>query len=786
MRNITANSTLAILLAFTPACDDGTGNKAAPTPSFIHRITPAWGHTGDPVRLEGFDFGNAGTASVMGTTAPISSWGATGVTIRLPESNAAGRLAIQLFTSDGRHSNRAAIYRAAPGTWVPFLASPAGFDDGAWTGQEMLLWNAREPRGLRYHPPSDAWMSMAPFPLQRRFPAVAVWTGTKLFVWRGASGKEADADGASYDPLADAWSPASSTNAPQLPDPRAVAIAGRVLVWGDPNDETYLYNPDAGQWETLPKSGRPSACTRPHLLAAGDTVILWCGAGPWGARFDLRERRWQRISTAGAPPARHFEGVGANPSGFLVWGGSEGGHITANLTDGAFYSVEFDRWTPVPAPKSFRPRKNPQIVWLHGRWLVYGGFDADCSDPEFSCRPEQALALYDAATFDFRSNTWRAFVLPVPRLGRAVPMGADVLFLPARKQGASAFRYITPAQEFVRVAPAGVPLTARDYGKSVWTGTHAFWLGPDVQRYDPATDTWTTVPTPHQGDTGALNLVNLLWTGTEVFAQWPGGEIAFLHPLTLAWRTMAVRLHVASAVWTGSEIITWGNRTPSALPGTGQRLHALTGATSSTSQSTVTPSARWGHSIVWTGEEAAVWGGDEYPWTPTGTGALYHPGTDAWRPMSSARAPSSREFHCGVWTGSRMLIWRGFPRPTTTTGDTSRIVQWQDGARYDPVNDHWEAMTPRNTAQRPTRSDAYLSRNFESPVCVWNGERMLSWSEFGWEFPDHSESGIYDPAADVWTPITRTEAASTVSAWRGIPAWIGSAYLFGGYGMYFP
>ena len=72
------------------------------------------------------------------------------------------------------------------------------------------------------------------------------------------------------------------------------------------------------------------------------------------------------------------------------------------------------------------------------------------------------------------------------------------------------------------------------------------------------------------------------------------------------------------------------------------------------------PEARINHSAVWTGSQMIVWGDVPYPPSQSlGTGGLYDPSTDSWQPTSLCDAPIARSGHGAVWTGTQMIIGGG-------------------------------------------------------------------------------------------------------------------------------
>jgi hypothetical protein len=175
-----------------------------------------------------------------------------------------------------------------------------------WTGRELLIWGGRDldgPRadGAAYDPATDRWRSVAPAPLAARVSPAAVWTGSRLLVWGGQASEPTGlplpqptsrvvyfADGATYDPIADAWLPISSAGAPN------------------------------GRQDFTP-------------IWTGSHFIVWGGARTDGAdvspatRFDLDAAQWTELPTGGAPAQRHAHAAAWTGGELLIWGGLDGG-----------------------------------------------------------------------------------------------------------------------------------------------------------------------------------------------------------------------------------------------------------------------------------------------------------------------------------------------------------------------------------------------------------------------------------------------------------------------------
>ena len=95
-----------------------------------------------------------------------------------------------------------------------------------WTGSEMIIWGGSDTAisniifgdGARYDPQTDTWTAMSSIgaPSARVFHP-AVWTGTEMMVWGGASTLNLNvnfATGARYNPATDTWTPIAAVGSP--------------------------------------------------------------------------------------------------------------------------------------------------------------------------------------------------------------------------------------------------------------------------------------------------------------------------------------------------------------------------------------------------------------------------------------------------------------------------------------------------------------------------------------------------------------------------------------------
>lgn len=193
--------------------------------------------------------------------------------------------------------------------------------------------------------------------------------------------------------------------------------------------------------------------------------------------------------------------------------------------------------------------------------------------------------------------------------------------------------------------------SARDGHSSVWTGSKMLvWGGVspattyprDGGQYDPATDSWTAIPSASIIFPGRINHT-AVWDGTELIVF--GGK--YTQPRTVLCATDN-QLHDYDTIYNLSNCFKYN-------PGTNTY--------SSLFQTALTE--RNGQTAIWTGTEMVIWGGHEedidffsgnctYPITTTNfyNGAKYNPTSNTWTtipnyPVSLVRSTNFQSIICG-------------------------------------------------------------------------------------------------------------------------------------------
>ena len=276
----------------------------------------------------------------------------------------------------------------------------------AWTGKDVLIWGGQKQGtetgfgdewddGALYDPARDSWKPMADWPLAHRYGARAVWTGTRLVVWGGASAEAGQeppplADGAAYDPGANKWTKMPAGPLAGRIDPLGAGHGGdALLAWGPGPvqngqraalSDSAVYDPAHNRWTpaaAVPPPPDRTWCLDPPGCVGVDTGRRVVFAGQ-GLAWDPALNRWAPI--APSPLADPYLGGKATAwtgSKVMVWGGGNArGPADAPPAsvspNGAAYDPAADRWDPLP-PAPLAARAAASAVWTGREFIVWGG-----------------------------------------------------------------------------------------------------------------------------------------------------------------------------------------------------------------------------------------------------------------------------------------------------------------------------------------------------------------------------------------------------------------------------
>lgn len=292
------------------------------------------------------------------------------------------------------------------------------------------------------------------------------------------------------------------------------------------------------------------------------------------------------------------------------------------------------------------------------------------------------------------------------------------------------------------------------------------------------------VPTSRLGAPAARYQESAVWTGSEVITF--GGLIdrdygstntgARYEPATDSWTALPTQGAPSrfghQAIWTGKQMIIWGGFI---VRDDGSKVWQNNGAVydlASNSWTTLhTPygptefldvhapdELRAVQTMVWTGKEALIYGGSVDKTKPMG--GIYNPDAKTWRTLTMSGLPTRIGIvgHSAVWADDRMIVFGGRDLGSSPTNA---------GASFDPVANRWTTIT---SSGAPTERDAH--------VAVWTGEQMLVFGGADSQPDMIGTGGLYDPKTNSW----KTVRTDTVQARIGHSAlWTGSEVLvYGG------
>jgi N-acetylneuraminic acid mutarotase len=525
---------------------------------------------------------------------------------------------------------------------------------------------------------------------------------------------------------------------------------------------------------------------RHSAVWTGTEMIVWGGRGDdflnTGGRYDPVTDTWTATSIAGAPSPREGHTAIWTGSEMIVWGGMDGSayiaapvtgkaHLPAPLKaldDGGRYDPLTDTWTTmVASPVALSEHT---AVWSGDVMIVWGGRTA-------SGDLTNAGGRYNPST-----NTWAGISslgLPGVRYRHsAVWSGNKMIIWGGENDTQTTLSdgggYDPVNNNWAAMSDASIALQKHT---AVWTGTAMIvWGGIDGTSttnqgsiYDPFTDNWTATST--SGAPLARTTHTAIWTGNRMVV-WGGSGAGvnssggIYDPATDQWSATSTanapsarNLH--TMIWTGSEMIVWGGweMLEDYQSRTGGRYDPASDSWQST-PAKWSPRERSGHTAVWTGNEMIIWGGVE--WNELDSGGRYDPVTDIWTPTSLIDVPAARKEHTAVWTGSEMLVWGGY-------SFNGSGIYHQDGSRYSPATDSWQAITL--AAAPPGR---YWH------TAIWSGNEMIIWG--GWDGSNYlGDGGRYDPATDSWSPVSAGPLAARIfhsGIWTGTRMLIWGGYYY--------
>lgn len=512
----------------------------------------------------------------------------------------------------------------------------------------------------------------------------------------------------------------------------AVWTGAEMIVWGGVIGGIELntggrYNPSTDSWIEMSVSGAPIARDKHTAVWTGTEMVVWGGRYLFngyhylqsGGRYNPMTDIWSATSLSNAPSSRGFHTSVWDGNKMIVWGGYNY-NVASYFKTGGRYNPDTDSWQTITTTNAPAEREQHSAVWTGSEMIVWGGNNFNWLD--------------------------------------------------------SGGRYNPTLDQWVSISLDNAPSRRRSH-TAIWTGENMIVWGGVIQGtrfntggiYNPSDNTWQSTSTINVPE--RRNYHTAIWTGSEMII-WGGNDPqafnngARYNPDNNSWSTMSLgnvptARYFHSAIWTGVEMIVWG--------GIGNGYHNTGGRynpNSNTWQATHTsdaPRGRSYHTTIWTGNEMIVWGGENTPYLDDG--ARYRPNSDTWLPISLTNAPLARSDHSVVWTGNEMIVWGG------KNFDNSGSSYLNDGARYHPMNNTWQAIS---NSQAPDGRYKHTG--------IWTGNEMVIWGGRGSEY--FKTGGRYDPGTDTWLPTNSVDAPtgrrSHTAIWTGDEMIVWGGYFYSG------
>lgn len=297
----------------------------------------------------------------------------------------------------------------------------------------------------------------------------------------------------------------------------------------------------AGTWEQLAPASVLKGRAGNTAIWTGKQVVVFGGEGFQvtfgdGARYDLEKDVWAPLPLEGAAPsARTCSSAIWTDHEMIVWGGFSGSYSNnVNRNDGACFNPTNNAWRPVSTENAPSPRFAHSAVWTGKEMLVWGGYT-------------DSHNIYKGGRTDAHLNTGG--------------------------------RYDPAADSWHPITTNGAP-SKRYYHAALWTGRQmVIWGGAnatdalnDGARYDPVADIWTPISTNGAPCPRLQPLA--VWTGSEMIV-WGGcsreadarathfNDGARYNPQTDTWTSLSTQSapqarYCASVAWSGSEMLVWG------------------------------------------------------------------------------------------------------------------------------------------------------------------------------------------------------------------------------------
>ncbi len=405
--------------------------------------------------------------------------------------------------------------------------------------------------------------------------------------------------------------------------PRASYRLPEMSAWAECTDDT---------WAATTIISAPDARWGHTAVWTGSEMIVWGGYGTdylnTGGRYDPATDNWTTTSTTNVPTARWRHTAVWTGSEIIVWGGYGGGNNELNT--GGRYNPTVDAWTATSTTNAPFARISHTAVWTGSEVIVWGGYGCGGN-----------CTLNTGGKYNPSTDSWAATTTTNAPQARwyhaAIWTGSEMV---------------------------------------VWGGTNGTNYLHTGGKYNPSADTWTATGTLNF-PLGRI-AHTAVWTGSEMIV-WGGVDETFndtntggkYNPTDDSWAATSTTSAPSprdshTAVWTGSEMIVWGG--DFCCPGidfnNGGRYNTVTDDWTATSTADA-PHPRDSHTAVWTGSEMITWGGGYFVgsnFIVLNTGGRYCAQSGATPTPTPTSAPTATATPNATPTATATAT----PRPTPT------------------------------------------------------------------------------------------------------------------------
>ena len=276
-------------------------------------------------------------------------------------------------------------------TWAATAIAPFKRSEhtAVWTGTEMIVWGGASTgapgypnTGGRYNPSTDSWTvtSTANAP-SGRWGHTAVWTGSEMIIWGGGDVVIATT-GARYNPLTNSWRATSTTNAPAPGFYTGVWTGSEMIVWNGFSGGG-KYNPNSNSWTAISTTNAPSPRSAHTAVWSGSEMIVWGGTDGsiftpdpvTGGRYNPSTDNWTATSITNVPAARWLHTAVWTGTEMIVWGGfNDDPPFITVFNGGGKYNPSTDSWTATSMTDPPSERYWHTAVWTGSEMIIWGGY----------------------------------------------------------------------------------------------------------------------------------------------------------------------------------------------------------------------------------------------------------------------------------------------------------------------------------------------------------------------------------------------------------------------------